>query len=153
MSPYPLDPVRAVGPARLVLTSYPSREAALAAAEAVLSRRLAACAHIVAADSRYWWKGQLESAGEALVTFKTVPKRVGELFRLLESTHPYGVPEIVEIDVTRVSPAYLAYLAATLDPDSPPPPLGGGVIRREGRRARGARVPGRTRARRRRRSK
>jgi len=97
MSPYPLDPVEARGPMRLVLTSYPSRDAALRAVDAALARRLAACANLVPIDSRYWWKDRVESAGETLVLFKTVPKRVGGLFRFLKETHPYDVPEVVEI--------------------------------------------------------
>jgi len=146
MSPYPLDPVGAVGPMRFVLTTYPSRESALAAVEAALRQELAACANVVPAHSRYWWKGRLESADESLVLFKTVPKRVGALFRYLEANHPYAVPEVVELDVPRVGGAYLRYLAETLDPESPPPPMGGGSTRRGARRAPGARSPGRTRA-------
>lgn len=146
MSPYPLDPVRAVGPARLVLTTYPSRDAALAAVDGVLARRLAACANLIPIDSRYWWKGKVEGAGETLVLFKTVPKRVGALFGYLDRSHPYEVPEVVEVDVPRIADRYLRYLAATLDPFSPPPPLGGGIRRSGGRRAPGARGPGRTRA-------
>ena len=153
MSPYPIDPARAVGPMRLVLTTFPSREAALAAVESVLAHRLAACANIVPIHSRYWWRGRLETADESLVLFKTVPKRVGALFRWLETTHPYDVPEVVEVDVPRSGSAYLEYLATTLDPDAPPPPLGGGPTRRGGRRGRGARAPARTRARHRRRSR
>jgi periplasmic divalent cation tolerance protein len=153
MSPYPLDPVRAVGPMRLVVTTYPSRKAALDAVARVLGQELAACANIVPVHSRFWWKGRLESADESLVLFKTVPKRVGALFRHLEANHPYDVPEVVEVDVPRAGSAYLRYLAATLDPESPPPPMGGGVMRPGARRARGARSPGRTRAPRRRRSR
>jgi periplasmic divalent cation tolerance protein len=153
MSPYPLDPAEARGPMRLVLTSYPSRDDALRAVDAVLARRLAACANLVPIDSRYWWKDRVESTGETLVLFKTVPKRVGALFRLLKETHPYAVPEVVEIDVPRAEPGYLRYLAATLDPDAPPPPLGGGTIRPAAPRGRGARAPGRTRAPHRRRSR
>jgi periplasmic divalent cation tolerance protein len=146
MSPYPLDPVRAVGPMRLVLTTYPTRTAALEAVEEVLRQELAACANIVPASSRDWWKGRLESADESIVFFKTVPKRVGALFRFLETHHPYEVPEVAEVDVPRVGSAYLRYLAATLDPASPPPPMGGGVRRRAAPRVRAVRSPGRTRA-------
>ena len=153
MSPYPLDPARAVGPMRLVLTTYPSREAALTAVDRALALRLAACANLVPVDSRYWWKEKLEAAAETLVVFKTVPKRVGALFRYLGDAHPYEVPEVVEVDVPRVATGYLRYLADTLDRLSPPPPLGGGITRSGGRPARGARRPGRTRAPRRRRSK
>lgn len=153
MSPYPLDPSRSTGPMRVVFTTYPSREAALAAVEVVLGDGLAACASIVPAHSRYWWNGRLESSDESLVLFKTVPKRVGALFRHLESNHPYEVPEVAELDVPRVGNAYLRYLAATLDPDSPPPPMGGGPTRRGAPRDRGARGLQRTRAPHRRRSR
>ena len=64
---------------------------------------------------------------EVLVVFKTVPKRVGALFESPRRTHPYDVPEMIELDVPRVDPPYLRYLAETLDADSPPPPLGGGA--------------------------
>jgi len=151
VTPFPLEPVRSLGPMRVVVTTFPSREAAVAAVDAVLGKELAACANIVPAHSRYWWKGRLESADESLVLFKTVPKRVGALFRFLETHHPYDVPEIVELDVPRVGAGYLAYLAETLDPNSPPPPMGGGPLtRRAAPKARGARRPGRTRAPRRR---
>ena len=146
MSPYPVEPARALGPMRFVVTTYPSRDVALAAADAVLNRRLAACANIVSAHSRYWWKGRVEAADESLVLFKTVPKRVGALFRFLEANHPYEVPEVVEIDAPRVGAAYLRYLVATIDPTSLPPPLGGRTRRRGAPRARGARGPRRTRA-------
>jgi periplasmic divalent cation tolerance protein len=153
MSPYPLDPVRAVGPMRIVLTTYPSREAALRAIDGALHRRLAACAQLAPIDSRYWWKGAVEAGPEMLVLFKTVPKRVGALFGFLASSHPYEIPEIAELDVPRVHAGYLSYLAETLDAHAAPPPLGGGVTRRVGRRAPAARVLGRTRARHPRRSR
>ncbi|MCI4370224.1 MAG: divalent-cation tolerance protein CutA [Thermoplasmata archaeon] len=149
MTPYPLDPVDATGPMRLVLTTFPSTAAADRAIATVLAARLAACAQSTAVRSRYWWKGQLRSDDEVLVVFKTVPKRVGALFRRLGELHPYDVPEVVEIDVPRVHPPYLAYLAETIDAEAPPPPLGGGrppVRRRGARRAPAARRPARTRA-------
>ncbi len=153
MSPYPADPEWARGPARLVLTTYPTRERALAAVAGAVRRRLAACGNVVPVDSAYWWNGQLESAAEALVLFKTVPKRVGALFAYLASDHPYSVPEIVELDVPRAARSYLTYLTSTLDRASLPPPRGRRARRPGAPRARGARAPGRTRATPRRRSR
>ena len=149
MSPYPAEPEWARGPMRLVLTTYPNRERALAAVGGALARRLAACGSVTPVDSRYWWKGRILSESEALVLFKTVPKRVGALFRFLEDGHPYEVPEIVEVDVPRVAAGYLAYLARTLDRSA-----GGGppARRRAARKGRGDRAPARTRGPRRRRS-
>lgn len=151
MSPYPLDPVEATGPLRLVVTAFPSAAAADRAVESALRARLAACAQSTPVRSRYWWKGQLRADDEVVVVFKTVPKRVGALFQHLAKLHPYDVPELLEVDVARVHGPYLAYLAETIDSDAPPPPLGGGRARptRPGsRRGRAARRPARTRARR-----
>jgi periplasmic divalent cation tolerance protein len=145
MSPYPADPEWARGPMRLVLTTYPDRERALRAVEGAVARRLAACGSVVPVDSRYWWKGAVVAEPEALVVFKTVPKRVGALFRFIEEHHPYEVPEILELDVPRAGPSYLAWLGATLDRSSGP--LSGDTVRRRAvPRARGARALGRTRA-------
>jgi periplasmic divalent cation tolerance protein len=148
-----MEPVRSVGPARLILSAFPDRESALEAVSAALAGRLAACGTLLPGESRYLWRGKVETQSEVLVLFKTVPKHVGALFRLLEKRHPYEVPELLEVDLPRVGPAYLRYLAQTIDPEAPPPPLGGGVTRRGSRPAPGARVPGRTRARHRRRSR
>ncbi|MGA8542431.1 MAG: divalent-cation tolerance protein CutA [Thermoplasmata archaeon] len=153
MSPYPADPEWARGPMRLVLTTYPSRGQAVSAVDGAVQRHLAACGSIVPVDSHYWWNGELRAESEALVLFKTVPKRVGALFRFLEESHPYDVPEIVELDVPRSTPAYLAYLIGTLDRASAPPTRRASVTRPVGRRGRGARAPARTRERPHRRSR
>jgi periplasmic divalent cation tolerance protein len=145
VSPYSIEPIRAVGPVRLVFSTYPSREAALSAVTTAVERHLAACGNILPAESRYLWRGRVESQTEALVIFKTVPKKVGALFEFLGKTHPYEVPEIVEVDVPRVDPRYFRYLSTTLDTDPAPPPLGGGLTRRGAPRARGGRSPPRTR--------
>jgi len=151
VSPYPMDPVDAVGPMRIVLCAFPTDASAARASRGAVEARLAACAQRVPVESSYWWHGKLEDASEVLVLFKTAPKRVGGLFRFLAAHHPYQVPEIVEIDVPRAHAPYLRYLSDTLDPDAPPPPLGGGrsPIRRGSPRGRAARRPGRTRGRRR----
>jgi periplasmic divalent cation tolerance protein len=146
-----MDPVDATGPMRLVLCAFPADGTGARIARTALERKLAACAQELPIHSQYWWKGTVEAADETLVVFKTVPKRVGALFRFLASAHPYDVPEIVEIDVPRVHEPYLSYLAGTIDPDAPPLPLGGGrrgarATRSGSRRARAVRRPGRTRA-------
>jgi len=153
MSPGPPDRVRDAGPMRIVLSSYPSRDAALAAVDAVLSRHLAACANVLPVDSRFWWKGRVESARESMVLFKTVLKHVEELLRFLKESHPYDVPEVAELDVLRVDPDYFGYLAETVASSAGPRPVRGTAMRRAGPPARAVRGPGRTRERHRRRSR
>jgi periplasmic divalent cation tolerance protein len=149
MSPYPMDPVDATGPMRLVLVAAPRGPVSAQLARGALRARLAACVSTVPIDSEYWWKGRLEKAEESLLVFKTVPKRVGGLFRYLATHHPYEVPEILEMDVPRIHAPYLRYLAETIDRESPPLPLGGGApgraaTRPGSRRGRGVRALGRT---------
>ncbi len=148
MSPYPMDPVDATGPMRLVVVAAPPT-VARRLVDGAIARRLAACANTMPIRSTYWWQGKVEDAEETLVLFKTVPKRVGALFAFLATEHPYEVPEILELDVPRVHPPYLRYLAETIDQAAPPLPLGGGRVpsptRRGSRRGRGVSAPGRTR--------
>ena len=124
MSPYPMDPSDATGPMRLVLCAFPSDAVAARTSRAAIGGRLAACAQRWPIQSTYWWEGKVEEAGEVLVVFKTAPKRVGALFQLLATHHPYKVPEILEVDVPRVHEGYLRYLSETIDSHAPPPPLG-----------------------------
>lgn len=147
MSPFPVEPARATGPMRLVLSAYPSAEAARAAVRGALDRRLVACASAIAQSSTFLWRGRRTTAAETLVVFKTAPKTVGALVRFLADAHPYEVPEIAEVDVLRAEPSYLAWLTGIVDPTSAD--AGPGRTRSPGaRRARGAPGPGRTRARR-----
>ncbi len=145
-------PERPPGPMRLVLSAYPTTDAAWTAVDDVLHRRLAACASIVPQESRYWWKGKVESSHEVLVVFKTAPKTVGSLLLRLKASHPYDVPEIAELNVERAEPVYLRWLAETLDPSSLRPNAPS-ARRRGGPRGPGARGPARTLRRRPRRSR
>jgi len=152
VSPFPVEPARATGPMRLVLSAYPTERSAQAAISAALRQRLVACASALSQRSTFVWNGRRETADEVLVIFKTAPKTVGALFRFLAETHPYEVPEIVEVDVLRAEPAYLGWLSGWVDPSSAatPPRL---PTRPAGRPGRGARAPGRTPAQPRRRSR
>ena len=146
MSPLPLEGAEASGPMRIVLCAFPSDEVAERVSREIVERRFAACAQRFPIRSHYWWRGRIESASESLVLFKTLPKQVGALFRRLKSVHPYEVAEIVELDVARVDPDYLAYLFESIGGGTPPYPLGGDPlsVRRSGsRRARGSSSPSR----------
>ncbi len=153
MSPFPTDPVEARGPMRLVLTTYPDSRVAEQQVERIVGARLAACAHVLPLRAWYWWKGRVERAEECAVVYKTLPKRVGALFHAIEKGHPYDVPEVIELDVPRVAPDYLAYLTRELTRD-PSARMGNAELMRSvAPRGRGAPLPRRTRAPRRRPSK
>jgi periplasmic divalent cation tolerance protein len=55
-----------------VHTTIDSREAAQKIAEAIVSKRLAACVQVSGPiTSTYWWQGKIEQAEEWLCTAKT----------------------------------------------------------------------------------
>ncbi len=135
---------------RLVYCTFPDAAAARRAGDGALRRRLAACINSFAVDSKYHWKGRLESTREVVVLFKTTPRMIGPLFEYLARSHPYSVPDIFELPVARGHRPYLEYLADTLEKEPPIPPAHeprrGSPTRPGSRRGRAARAPRRTRA-------
>jgi periplasmic divalent cation tolerance protein len=80
----------------LMLTTLPDTASAQKLVDGVLEERLAACAtELGLVRSRYRWKGQVESAEEVQLLFKTSAARVLELERFIAANHPYETPEIV----------------------------------------------------------
>ncbi len=52
----------------------------------------------------------MENTTEYLAIFKTTTKNKTILKKKIKETHPYDVPEIVEIDVTSIDKSYLKWL-------------------------------------------
>jgi periplasmic divalent cation tolerance protein len=95
-----------------VVTTVPSRDAARALAESAVLARLAACAQVGGPiESTYWWQGQLDSAEEWRVVFKTTVERYPDLQAHILDGHEYAVPEVLAFGVLDGNPAYLAWLS------------------------------------------
>lgn len=96
----------------LVLSTFPDRGKAERIAEELVAGHFAACANVASAvDSFYWWKGEIETANEVLVYFKTTAARFDAFAEKLRELHPYDVPEIIALPVTAGDPAYLDWVA------------------------------------------
>ncbi|MEU0132450.1 divalent-cation tolerance protein CutA [Streptomyces sp. NPDC006296] len=108
-------------PARLaVLTTTDSEEKARTLARDAVAARLAACAQISApVTSVYRWQGEVETAEEWQVLFKTTTERYDELEAHLLAAHDYATPEIIAMPVVRGSEPYLAWLSAETAPAAP----------------------------------
>jgi periplasmic divalent cation tolerance protein len=99
--------------ALLVLTNLPDAEAARALAEHLVSARLAACVNVLApCHSVYHWQGKMESAPEVPLLIKTTSNRYAELEAAIRARHPYELPEIVAVPMSRGLPAYLSWISA-----------------------------------------
>jgi periplasmic divalent cation tolerance protein len=106
---------RPPSPLRLIWTTFPDSPTARAASARIVELGLAACATEMPAYSIYHWKGRLEQNAEVVVLYKTTPKKVGMLFEEIRRLHPYGVPEIVEVEAGRVYEPYLRWVLDVVD--------------------------------------
>jgi periplasmic divalent cation tolerance protein len=98
----------------VVLTTCPNDAAAARIARELVESGLAACVNrIGAVHSTYRWQGAMHDEPEVLLVIKTLSIRYSELEMRLKSLHPYDVPEIIALPVTRTSAEYLAWLGGT----------------------------------------
>ena len=78
---------------------------------AVVADRLAACANIVVpVRSIYRWKGEVQTADEAAVIFKTTEARADTLITRIAGLHSYNVPCIESWPVEKVLGSYAAWV-------------------------------------------
>jgi periplasmic divalent cation tolerance protein len=97
----------------LIITNCPNETTANAIALAVVEARLAACANILPrVQSIYHWQGVVESATEVPLLMKTTAAAYPALEAKICELHPYEIPEIIALPVTKALPAYLNWVAA-----------------------------------------
>ena len=94
----------------LIVSTYPTKKSISKIAVELVKNKTVACVNISKISSVYSWKNKVENTSEYLVMFKTVSKNKTVLKKKIKETHPYEVPEIVEIDVLSVNPSYLNWL-------------------------------------------
>jgi periplasmic divalent cation tolerance protein len=86
-------------------------------ADMLVGSHLAACVQVLPGiESVYRWKGSIERAEEVLVIAKTARSRFAQLEREVRILHSYEIPEIVALPIVEGSPAYLEWLAKSLEP-------------------------------------
>ena len=95
----------------IIISTYPNKKSISKIANLVVKKRLAACVNYTKIGSVYIWKGKMEDTEEFLALFKTTQKVKELLKREIAKTHPYEVPEIVELKIDSVSKPYLDWLA------------------------------------------
>ncbi|GAB2860819.1 divalent-cation tolerance protein CutA [Actinocorallia aurea] len=95
-----------------VTTTTDERAEAGELATAAVAERLAACAQVVGPiSSTYWWEGEIETAEEYMVVFKTTADTFPQLAQLIAERHSYETPEIIATAITAGSADYLAWVA------------------------------------------
>lgn len=96
----------------VVLVTAPDRETARQISRAVVENRAAACVNILpAVESIYRWEGEVQTEQEILLLIKTRISLIdGTLIPLIKEHHPYQVPEIIALPITRGSADYLDWI-------------------------------------------
>jgi len=99
----------------LVFSTFPDTATARAAAQTLVTERLAACVNILpGVESIYRWEGKVESGAEVLAVIKTATDRYPALEQRLRELHPYDVPEIVALPAAAVAESYLRWVAGSV---------------------------------------
>jgi periplasmic divalent cation tolerance protein len=95
----------------IVFTTWPGLDEARAAVRTLVEEKLAACGNIVpGVESIYRWQGQVETAAEVFVIFKTAAASYPALEARIRELHTYEVPEIIRLPVMGGLPNYLQWV-------------------------------------------
>lgn len=95
----------------LVLTNLPNRDAALGLARALVERGAAACVNVLGeCTSVYRWQDAVEESPEVPLLIKTTEAAYPALERAIRALHPYELPEIVAVPLSRGLPGYLDWV-------------------------------------------
>ena len=99
----------------LIITTVAKEEDANKLANLAIEKNMAACAQIQSqCTSTYRRHGQIETATEYPVHFKTNEANKQTLMSMLKQNHPYDVPEIICIKVDEVESDYAEWLNAQI---------------------------------------
>ena len=93
-----------------VITTVASREDARRIAQALVERRLVACAQISAIESLYHWDGALQDDSEFRLLLKTVDTQYDAVERTIRELHPYELPAIYALPIDRIHAPYAAWV-------------------------------------------
>ncbi len=102
-------------PALLVFTTAPDIKTARKIARSLVTQNLAACVSLSdKTESFYLWKDRLERKREVVVLIKTMKEKYKRLETFLKKLHPYELPEILAVPVSKGEKRYLSWVRKSL---------------------------------------
>lgn len=100
----------------IVFITTASAEEGARLGRALLDERLAACVNALPVQSAYWWRGQVEEAGETLLIVKTVERHLEALTARVRALHSYAVPEVIALPIAGGNADYLRWIEESVRP-------------------------------------
>ena len=92
-----------------------NRKEAEKIANALLAKKLAACANILdRVHSLFWWQGKIDSSNETLLIVKTESALLSEIIHRVKELHSYDVPEIIALPIISGSQEYLSWISESV---------------------------------------
>jgi len=64
-------------------------------------------------QSKFWWKGKIDSANESLLIVKTRADLLDKLIASVKSKHSYCVPEVIAVPIIGGNKDYLDWIDET----------------------------------------
>ncbi|WP_282611219.1 divalent-cation tolerance protein CutA [Pelagibius sp. Alg239-R121] len=102
----------------LVLITVPDREVAGNIATALVEKRFAAAVHVAEIASVYRWQDAVHQGGEVVLTVKTVAARFADIEGLIDESHPYDLPPVIQIDIERTKSGYAQWIVENVSGNS-----------------------------------
>lgn len=100
----------------LIYTTGDSKENLESIAEALLEKKLIACANIYPEiSSIYKWENQLEKSTEIAIVLKTKVENFNEIEKEITKLHSYDCPVIIQIPISQLSNNYAQWLENSLN--------------------------------------
>jgi periplasmic divalent cation tolerance protein len=96
-------------------TTLETRDDAVALSRRLVESGAAACVQIVGPiESVYQWKDRVEDAQEWLCLIKTTMRGFETIESIVETEHPYELPELVVLPIEGGSESYLNWLSSCI---------------------------------------
>lgn len=89
-----------------IYTTHKNQQEADGIVNALLQKKLIACANFYPIMSRYVWKGAIENSEEVVAILKTRTEKWFQVKEYIESVHPYEVPCIVRLAEVEANGSY-----------------------------------------------
>lgn len=100
-------------PNLLVFTTMPDKASAEQLAKNLVKSQQAACVNILPEmTSIYRWQGESNQDTEHSLIIKTTQNQYDALQTAIHNQHPYELPEIIAVPITKGLPAYLDWIKA-----------------------------------------
>ena len=96
---------------QIVLCNCPDAAVANNIAKRLVNDKLAACVNIVPQiSSVYMWQDEVVDEQEIMLLIKSKQTLFNDIEALINQLHPYDVPEVISLDITKGNAPYLQWL-------------------------------------------